>query len=264
MAPVAPVTKISKATVLPTGENGQSLSMAEFLLLVGGLAIALAGWVFLFRRPPEGIWPRTWITAAGLSVYAMVALAVTDRLDTVMGPIRPEALAAGLSVGGAWLVATHIGHAVLRRLFPGFLDQITDLYSLREGDRISTMVGPVVAMAGAEELFFRGFVQGRLGLLGAVAVYTAVQVVAGKWALTLAALLGGIVWGGLLWWTDGLVAALVAHVLWTGALTFVWPLRGFGHRVGAADAAPVAGTAPCDRTVTAAVVEDSPAGRRPA
>jgi hypothetical protein len=140
------------------------------------------------------------------------------------------------------------------------LDQITDLYSLREGDRVSTMVGPVVAMAGAEELFFRGFVQGRLGLVGAVAVYTAVQLVAGKWALTLAALLGAVVWGGLLWWTGGLVAPVVAHVLWTGALTFVWPLRGCGRRVGAADAAPVAGRTACERSPAPGVVEATPDG----
>lgn len=195
-----------------------------------------------------------------LSAYALVALAVTERLDTVVGPVSLAALGAGLLVGSAWLVATHVGHAVLCRLFPGFLDQITDLYSLREGDRISTMVGPVVAMAGAEELFFRGFVQGRLSLLGAVAVYSAVQLVARKWALTLAALLGGVVWGGLLWWTGGLVAPVVAHVLWTGALTFVWPLRGCGRRMGAADAAPVAGQAACDRSPAPGVVEATPDG----
>lgn len=234
--------------------------MAGSLLLVVGLVIAVGGWAFLFRRPSDGIWPRTWATAALLSVYAAAALAVTERLDNVIGPISPPALGAGMVVGSAWLVATHIGHAVLCRLFPGFLDQITDLYSLREGDRISTMVGPVVAMAGAEELFFRGFVQGRLGLLGAVAVYAGVQLVAGKWALTLAALLGGVVWGGLLWWTAGLVAPVVAHVLWTGALTFVWPLRGCGRRVGAADAAPVAGPADSDRSLAPGVVEATPEG----
>lgn len=240
--------------------------MVGSLLLAGGLALALAGWTFLFWRPPQGIWPRTWVTATVLSAYAALAMAATGRLDTVVGPISPVALVSGVLIGGAWLVATHIGHAVLCRLFPGFLDQISDLYSLREGDRISTMVGPVVAMAGAEELFFRGFVQDRMGLLGAVVVYTAVQVVAGKWALTLAALLGGAVWGGLLWWTDGLVAPVVAHVLWTGALTFVWPLRGCGRRVGAADVAPVAGRADrtgraaCDPSPTPGVVESRPGG----
>jgi len=234
--------------------------MAEPLLLVGGLVLALGGWWFLFRLPAEGIWPRTWLTAGVLSAYAVVAVALTDRLDTVVGPVSAVAVGAGLGIGAAWLVATHIGHSVLCRLFPGFLDQITDLYSLREGDRVATMVGPVVAMAVAEELFFRGFVQGAVGLAGSIVVYTLVQLVAGKWALTLAALLGGAVWGGLVWLTGGLVAPIVAHVLWTGALTFVWPLRGCGRRVGAADAAPLGEASSCDRSPAAAVVEPDPAG----
>lgn len=237
--------------------------MAETLLVVGGVVLAGAGWTFLFRRPAAGIWTRTWLTAGALSAYALVAVAVTDRWAELLGPVSPAAVGAGVVIGGAWLVATHIGHAVLCRLFPGFLAQISDLYSLREGDRVRTMVGPVVAMAAAEELFFRGFVQGAVGLAGSIVIYTAVQVVAGKWALTLAALLGGSVWGGLAWWTGGLVAPVVAHVLWTGTLTFLWPLRGCGPKVGAADVAPLgtsAETAPCDRSPGDPVVEARPPG----
>lgn len=232
--------------------------MAETLLLVGGVALAVAGWTFLFRRPAEGIWPRTWLTAAVLSTYALVGVAVTGRWSELVGPVSPSSVAAGLVIGGAWLVATHVGHAVLCRIFPGFLAQISDLYSLRTGDRVRTMVGPVVAMAVAEELFFRGLVQGAAGLVGSIVVYTLVQVVAGKWALTLAALLGGTVWGGLAWWTDGLVAPIVAHVLWTGTLTFLWPLRGCGAKVGAAEVAPLGTERDADGHLVAGSVEASP------
>ena len=212
----------------------------DIALIVVGIVLALGGWFFLFRLPAEGIWPRTWITAVTLSAHSLVALAVDGRLDTVTGPISPKVVLAGLVVGGAWLVATHIGHTVLCRFVPGFLDQVTALYSLRAGDRVSTMVGPVVAMGITEELFFRGLVQGRVGLAVAIVVYGGVQVVAGKWALVLAALLGGAVWGVLFWWTEGLVAPVLAHVLWTGSLTFLWPLRGCGSKGGAADSAPTA------------------------
>ncbi len=209
--------------------------MAGSLLLVLGVALAAGVWTFLFRRPPAGIWPRTWISAAVLIGYSVVALAVTDRLDHVVGPVSPIEVAWGLGVGGVWLVATHIGHYVLCRLFPTFIGQITELYSLRTNDKTSTMVGPIVAMGVAEEVFFRGFVQDRLGLVAAVLVYGLVQLVERKWALVLAALLGGTVWGLLFWWTEGLVAPVVAHVLWTGSLMFLWPLRGCGRRAGGAD-----------------------------
>ena len=59
-----------------------------------------------------------------------------------------------------------------------------------------------------------------------MAAYTGVQVMARNWALALAALLCGSVWGTLAWASDGIVAPVVAHVVWVVALTFVWPLRG--------------------------------------
>jgi uncharacterized protein len=214
--------------------------MVDGVVLALGMAIALAGWWYLFRLPPEGLWNRTWVVGASLGTYAIVALALGDRLTTAPGPVTAASIGTGLGVGGAWLVATHVGHVVLCRILPGFLEQVTDLYSLREGDRVRDMVGPVVVLATAEELFFRGVVQGHLGVIGSIAVYTAVQLVAGRWALTLAAALGGAVWGLLAWWTGGLVAPVLAHVLWTSALAFVWPLRGCGPRPGAADTAPLA------------------------
>lgn len=196
------------------------------MLVVLGLLLALATWGFLFALPRQGLWTRSWIAAGVLTAYAVGALAAAGRLDTVVGPISPAAVGTGLGVGAAWLVATHVGHAVLCRLFPGFLAQVNDLYAIRDRSRPWFTAGAVVAMATAEEVFFRGFLQGEVGLVGAVAAYTAVQAVERKWALALAALLGGTVWGLLFWWTEGLVAPVVAHVLWTGALTFVWPLKG--------------------------------------
>jgi len=196
------------------------------VLLAAGLALALAVWAFLFALPRDGLWPRTWVSALVLGGFSVAVLVGTDRFEDVLGPVTPLEVAAGLGVGGVWLIATHIGHAVLCRLFPTFLAQINDLYAIRSRSSLPTMVGAVIVMGVAEELFFRGFVQDRVGLVVAIATYTAVQVVERKWALMLAALLGGAVWGLLFWWRDGLVAPIVAHLLWTGALTFLWPLKG--------------------------------------
>lgn len=217
--------------------------MTGTVLLVAVLVLSAGGWAYLFRLPSAGLWPRTWITALALGGSTVGALAIDGGLGTVTGPLGPVPLAAGLVVGGAWLVATHIGHFVLCRIVPGFLDRISDLYSLRSGDRVSTIIGPLATMGVAEELVFRGYVQGEIGLIGSILAYTAVQLVVGNWALTLAALLGGAVWGTLAWWTGGLLAPVVAHVLWTSMLTFVWPLRGCGDEPGAAD---VVGTATGD------------------
>lgn len=197
------------------------------MLIAAGLALAVAAWSFLFRLPREGLWRRTWVVAPVLVAYSLVALAADDRLRSTIEPITPVEVVAGLVVGGAWLVATRVGHGVLCRWLPGFSAQVDDLYRIRDDSTpVWSMAGAVTLMGVAEELLFRGLVQGGIGLLAAVAAYTLVQAVEGKWALALAALLGGLVWGLLFAWRDGLVAPVVAHVLWTGVLTFVWPLRG--------------------------------------
>lgn len=214
------------------------------MVVAGAVVLALVGWILLFRMSSEGIWPRTWLVAVALSGYSVAVLAATNRLRPAFEPYGPEPVLAGLGMGVGWLVATHVGHKVMCRFIPGFLDQVSDLYSLRAGDRVRTIVGPVTAMGIAEELLFRGVLQARIGLAGAVVVYTLVQLVAANWALLMAGALCGVVWGSLTWWQGSLVAPVIAHVVWTGALTFVWPLRGCGKEPGAADVAPLAGEAP--------------------
>jgi membrane protease YdiL (CAAX protease family) len=209
--------------------RGDGAGKGPPVLVVATLVLAAGAWAFLFLLPRAGLWRRSWAVAAVLTAWSIGALALDDRLATALGPVSPATIGAGVGVGAAWLVATHVGNTVLCRLFPSFLAQVNDLYRIRDQDDATplwSMAGAVTAMAVAEELVFRGVLQAALGVLGAVVAYTAVQAVERKWALALAALLGGLVWGLLAWWTDGLVAPIVAHVLWTGTLTFLWPLRG--------------------------------------
>lgn len=199
------------------------------LAVIGAAILGFAGWVVLFRRRSDDIWPRTWVIAGVLIAYSVAVLGALGELSDVVGPVGLVEVAVGLVVGAAWLVATHVGHAVLCRIFPSFVAQVRDLYGLGADDPAARVVGPIIAMAAAEELLFRGVIQGLAGMIAGVVVYTAVQFVERKWALALAALLGGIVWGGLFEVTGGLVAPVVAHALWTLSLTLVWPLRGCGH-----------------------------------
>ena len=73
---------------------------------------------------------------------------------------------------------------------------------------------------------FRLVVQRQFGVVAGVAAYTLVQVVERNWVLILAGAVCGVVWGLLYAWKQNLTAPLLAHLIWTGALTFVWPLRG--------------------------------------
>ncbi|WP_436792699.1 CPBP family glutamic-type intramembrane protease [Actinospongicola halichondriae] len=199
------------------------------VVLVAAIVLATGAWIALFRGDRRDIWPRTWVIAGVLIGFSIASLALVGRLNVVVGPVDGATMGVGLLVGAAWLVATHIGHAVLCRLFPSFIEQVRDLYGLGVGDPPARVLGPILAMALAEELLFRGVVQGSAGFVAGVLVYTAVQVAERKWALVLAAFLGGVVWGGLFEVTGGLVAPFLAHALWTVSLTLVWPLGGCGN-----------------------------------
>lgn len=208
--------------------------MTEPVVIVASIVVALAAFAYMFALRRTGIWTRTWVAAGVVGATAVAGLAALGRLGEIVGPVDATELAVGLGVGGAWLLATHVGYGVLTRLLPTFGDQVRDLYRLGEEDTAARMVGPIALMGVAEELLFRGVLQGVGGFAIALVTYTAVQVFERKWSLALAALLGGAVWGALFAWRGGLVAPIAAHVLWTGMLTFVWTLGTApkAHEVG--------------------------------
>ena len=200
------------------------------LVVLAAVVVAASAWIALFRRDRDDIWPRTWVIAASLVAFSVAGLAWVDELRTAVGPVNLTTVGLGLGAAVVWLVATHIGHAVLCRLFPSFVEQVQDLYRLGVDDPPSRVLGPILAMALAEELLFRGVIQGLAGFAAGAAVYTAVQVFERKWALVLAGFIAALVCGGLYEVTGGLVAPVIAHATWTSVLTLVWPLRGCGRR----------------------------------
>jgi len=196
------------------------------------LLLALAGWAYVFVLPRAGIWRRSRRTAALLTVVAAGALWRAGELGDAVGTPDGMSVLVGLGVGGAWVVVTQVGHAVLCRLVPSFIDRVRDLYSIATDDRRRDVLAALVSMAVAEEFVFRLVAQREFGIVVAVVAYTLVQAVERNWALMLAGTACGVVWGSVYAWQDGLAAPLIAHVVWTGTLTFLWPPRGCRGRHG--------------------------------
>ncbi len=200
------------------------------------LVLALAGWGYVFVPERTGIWRRSLLTAAVLVAVSASVLWHRGELGAAVGGVDGTSVLVGLGVGVIWVVATQIGHALLCRLVPSFIDRVRDLYAIAVDDRRRDVLVALVSMAVAEEFVFRLVAQRELGIVVAVAAYTIVQAVERNWALLLAGAACGVVWGLVYAWRDALVAPLLAHVIWTGTLTFLWPLRGCGgHPVPEAD-----------------------------
>lgn len=196
------------------------------------LVVTVAGWAFIFALPRPGIWVRSWTAAGVLVAVSAVALWRAGELGEAVGTRSLSAAFVGIGAGIAWVVVTQIGHQILCRLLPSFIEQVRALYSIAAGDRRLDVAIALVALAVAEEFVFRMVLQREFGIVAGIIAYAAVQAIERNWALMLAGALCGTVWGLLYAWQDNLAAPLVAHVIWTGTLTFFWPLRGCdGNRV---------------------------------
>jgi membrane protease YdiL (CAAX protease family) len=118
-------------------------------------------------------------------------------------------LAAGVTSGGVlvglWALAART-LAAAREVE----DHIAGLLGRIERDEIFALA---LISGVAEELFFRGGVQGSWGWLWATALFAALHSGPGRafrlW--TLFALVAGVVFAGLTLWTGNLLAAIVAH-----------------------------------------------------
>jgi membrane protease YdiL (CAAX protease family) len=182
-------------------------------------AVASAGMV-LFALTVHSRLPWTLLSAAGLAVAAGaigVSLAGATSARTLLGIARPTPrillfIAAGLLVGG--------GLAVVYRLRMG-------LAALPAGG-LEAFVLPACLIGAAEEVIYRGYVQGRLARLGwpaavvlAAAAHAAYKTAlfafpAAPWEvnyLFLAAwtLLGGIAFGLLRQFSGSVLPPVAAH-----------------------------------------------------
>jgi membrane protease YdiL (CAAX protease family) len=140
----------------------------------------------------------------------------------------PAQLWLGVLSGVSLYVGTRIFVWLLQRSSMPFARDTRDAY--RRAEAVSTALAVVLAVfvvAVGEELFWRGLVYGvgvQEGLTIAFAgvtswlLYVAVNRASRLQPILAAAIVGGALWTGLAWWTGGILASIVSHMLWTGLM----------------------------------------------
>jgi len=176
-----------------------------------------------------GLWSGMGTTAVvvGLGVLATRWQALREMLRP-----HPTPILIGLAAGLLMAVATHLSYGPISALAPFVKTGTAQLY-LENASRPRLAFGLLlVPIAIAEEVVWRGAVQATLtarfgtavAILAGAALYAVCHAPIGAPVLMIAALGCGLVWGALRAMTAGLVAPILAHLLWDEILLFIAPL----------------------------------------
>ena len=175
-----------------------------------GLAMAFGSFGLTFRGPRAKFWERMTLTGFLLGTMALANDAELRRLR-----FRQRDVALGLLSAGGLYAIFQTGDRMARAVMPKGSQEISDIYSLRSlrpkteiAIRLATIIGP------AEELFWRGFVQRRMGAPGAAMAYGGAHLVTGNATLIGAATVAGIYWGLLRAIGMSMPALITSHVAW--------------------------------------------------
>lgn len=171
--------------------------------------------------------PASLVRAAGVFYGILFAAALAWRWAWAGESILyagPEAAARGVHLGPDLALGLAAGAAVIAL---SWVATDRTAWGDRLGRELAGLVGrpglgqvAVLALASgiAEEAFFRGALQPRVGLVGASLVFALAHFVPRRELLpwSVFSLLAGLLLGGLFEWTGNLVAPVAAHVLVNG------------------------------------------------
>ncbi len=173
-------------------------------------------WYFAFDVAVLDFWTRISISALTLLLVSAPKYAQMKVVPSISG------LAAGLASAILLYLFFWSGFQIVRG-FPAFLQQTSWVYSLRGNTPPPTIFLLILFPIGpAEELYWRGLIQGRLGrvispkkaLILTSVLYSLIHLSTLNPSLMLVALIGGLAWGYMFNRFKNLFPVLVSHVLW--------------------------------------------------
>lgn len=203
------------------------------------IALAFVLWTLMFSPWTASFipfWPTMCVSALILSTLAFLFTERTPREpkpDKRVPILRlwMENILIGIAIAAVLWGVFWIGDKVSQWMFPSFArTQVNSIYGMKTDINPWLLSCLLLFLIGpAEELFWRGYVQKALmkrwniwGAVLAIALYALVHLFSLNFMLIMAALVCGVVWGGLFYLFPRRFPALViSHALWDAAV-FVW------------------------------------------
>lgn len=196
--------------------------------LLSSILLAAIFW-FLMFFPYLGLNINFWMmmTAASLTL-TLLALYFGGKPDLTFSW---RELLSGLGIAVVLWFVFWTGDKLSQLLFDFARPQVDLIYGIKGGTSPTLISLLLLCIIGpGEEIFWRGYVQRRLsarwspnaGFLLATAAYTLIHIPSLNFMLVMAALVCGVIWGGLFrLFPKHFTAIVVSHALWDAA-AFVW------------------------------------------
>lgn len=195
-------------------------------MILGAIAIALALWAFTFGFSWGNFWWKITLSASALCCYSLIWRKPKFQVTF-------EAVSIGLLSAAVLYGIFFVGHRLAPLFIPASHAQVNNIYALGIGESRTLVFLLLFIVTGpAEEIFWRGFLQGHLmerwgnalGFLSATLIYGGVHIFSFNLMLILAALVAGAYWGALYLWRRDLVVQIVSHSFWSAFIFAVAPV----------------------------------------
>lgn len=198
--------------------------------LIFTLVLAAVLWTVMFSpltAPHINFW---WMMTASALTLSILSTCFNPGWWRDMKWSVPDFLLGVLIAAVLWGIFW-TGDKVSSWLFDFARPQVNLIYGMKEGESPWLLSVLMLFLIGpAEEIFWRGYVQRSLsqrwnpdkGFLVTTALYALVHAGSCNFMLLMAALVAGIVWGGLYrFFPQRMAAIIVSHAVWDVAV-FIW------------------------------------------
>ena len=204
--------------------------------LLTPIVVAAGLWFYMFSPWTAGL-TNFWytMTASALILILMAWSRGRDSQFSIFNfHFSIRQLLLGIALAAALWGVFWVGDKLSSLMFGFARGQVDSIYGMKTGIQPWIIALLLLFIIGpAEELFWRGFVQQQLsshwgenwGFVVTTAIYTLIHLWSFNFMLIMAALVCGIVWGGLYrlqpkW----LPALVVSHAVWDACVFVVFPI----------------------------------------
>ncbi|WP_046175212.1 CPBP family intramembrane glutamic endopeptidase [Domibacillus indicus] len=171
-----------------------------------------------------------WYIYTAAALFFMSISIISEPIDDQQNTNR--FMLYGIGSGIVLYVLFAAGYALLKVLPLSVEEHVSSIYALFSPVFIWHYIVLVLIIIPGEELFFRGFIQKRLGrymnewaaMVIAALFYASVFIYSGEWIWMLAALCGGVFWGSLYIWRKSIPLLIISHLIFDLLFIIFLPL----------------------------------------